>query len=60
MEPTYRIGEAEWNGVRCIALAQFSLARARDAVAARTGLPVLTTVHSAVARLQQRLAAGSR
>lgn len=38
-----------------IALAQFSLARARDAVAARTGLPVLTTVDSAIARLRQRL-----
>lgn len=43
------------QGCRLIALAQFSLARARDAVAARTGLPVLTTVDSAIARLRQRL-----
>lgn len=43
-------------GCTVIALAQFSLARARDLVAARTGLPVLTTVDSAVARLRQRLA----
>lgn len=40
---------------RVIALAQFSLARARDAVAAATGLPVLTTPDSAVRRLKQRL-----
>ncbi|MEO7246332.1 MAG: arylsulfatase, partial [Rubrivivax sp.] len=32
-----------------------SLARAREAVAAATGLPVLTTVDSAVARLRARL-----
>jgi hypothetical protein len=37
-----------------IALAQFSMARARAAVAARTGLPVLTTVDSAVRALRQR------
>jgi aspartate/glutamate racemase len=43
-------------GVGAIALAQFSLARARDAVAATTGLLVLTTVDSAVRRLRQRLA----
>jgi aspartate/glutamate racemase len=40
------------QGCRVIALAQFSLARARDAVAAATGLPVLTTPDSAVARLR--------
>jgi hypothetical protein len=43
------------RGCRLIALAQFSLARAEAAVAARTGLPVLTTVGSAVARLRHRL-----
>lgn len=43
------------QGCSLIALAQFSLARARGAVAARTGLPVLTTVDSAIARLRQRL-----
>ena len=44
------------DGCTIIALAQFSLARARAAVAERTGLPVLTTVDSAVARLRQSLA----
>ncbi len=44
------------QGCRVIALAQFSLARARDAVAAATGLPVLTTPDSAVARLKVLLA----
>jgi Asp/Glu/hydantoin racemase len=43
------------RGCRVIALAQFSLARARQAVAAATGLPVLTTPESAVRRLRQRL-----
>jgi hypothetical protein len=43
------------RGCVVIALAQFSLARARDPVAAATGLPVLTTVDSAVARLRARL-----
>ena len=43
------------QGAQVIALAQFSLARARDAVAARTGLPVLTTVDSAVRALRQHL-----
>lgn len=36
------------HGCAAIALAQFSLARARDAVAAATGLPVLTTPDTAV------------
>jgi Asp/Glu/hydantoin racemase len=45
------------QGCGVIALAQFSLARAQAAVAARTGLPVLTTVDSAVRRLRSRLAA---
>ena len=45
------------QGCRVIALAQFSLARARDAVAAATGLPVLTTVDSALRRLRERLTA---
>jgi hypothetical protein len=44
-------------GCAVIALAQFSLARARDAVAQATGLPVLTTPDSAVARLKKLLAA---
>lgn len=43
------------QGCTVIALAQFSLARARDAVAAATGLPVLTTVDSAVRRLRARV-----
>ena len=46
------------QGCRVIALAQFSLARARDAVAAATGLLVLTTPDSAVRRLKLRLGAG--
>lgn len=43
------------QGAQMIALAQFSLARARGAVATRTGLPVLTTVDSAVRELRRRL-----
>jgi Asp/Glu/hydantoin racemase len=43
------------RGCTVIALAQFSLARARDVVARRTGLPVLTTVDSAVRELRRRL-----
>jgi len=46
------------EGCRVIALAQFSLARAAPLVAARTGLPVLTTVDSAVRRLRERLGVG--
>jgi Asp/Glu/hydantoin racemase len=45
------------QGARVIALAQFSLARARDRVAERTGLPVLTTVDSAVYKLRRLLGA---
>lgn len=44
------------RGCDVIALAQFSLARARDLTAERTGLPVLTTVETAVRKLRQRLA----
>lgn len=44
------------QGCRVIALAQFSLARARAAVHERTGLAVVTTVDSAVKRLRQRVA----
>lgn len=44
------------QGAQVIALAQFSMARARDRVAARTGLPVLTTVDSAVRALRGRVA----
>ena len=44
------------QGCSVIALAQFSLARARPVVAQATGLPVLTTVDSAVAALRRRLA----
>jgi len=45
------------RGCGVVALAQFSLARAAAAVAAATGLPVLTTPGSAVRRLRQRLGA---
>jgi Asp/Glu/hydantoin racemase len=51
--------ELAGRGCGVIALAQFSMARARAQVAAQTGLPVLTTVDSAVAALRQRLGAGS-
>ncbi|MDB5847903.1 MAG: arylsulfatase [Rhodoferax sp.] len=44
------------NGCTRIALAQFSMARARAACEAATGLQVLTTVDSAVAALRRRLA----
>jgi len=47
------------QGCTVIALAQFSLARATDAVAAATGLPVLTTVDSAVRRLRMRVGQGT-
>lgn len=47
--------ELAQQGCSVIALAQFSLARARPLVAQRTGLPVLTTVDSAVAELKLRL-----
>ena len=43
------------QGCRVIALAQFSMARARPLVAQRCGVPVLTTVDSAVAALRARL-----
>jgi hypothetical protein len=39
-----------------IALTQFSMARAAPLVAAQTGLPVLTTVSSAVSKLKRILA----
>jgi aspartate/glutamate racemase len=42
-------------GCQVIALAQFSLARAADAVAVATGLPVLTTPDSAVRKLKRLL-----
>ena len=45
--------KAEGAGV--IALAQFSMARARDAVAAATGLPVFTTPDSAIRLLKAKL-----
>jgi hypothetical protein len=45
------------QGCCVIALAQFSLARAAPSVAARTGLPVLSTPGSAVLRLRQRMGA---
>lgn len=45
------------RGCAVIALAQFSMARARKLVAERTGLPVLTTVDSAVIELRRRLGA---
>ena len=46
------------QGCAVIALAQFSMARARRLVAEHTGLPVLTTVDSAVSELRRRLGAG--
>lgn len=56
------IGEAALalarRGCGVIALAQFSMARARAQVAQRTGLPVLTPVDSAVTALKRRLGAG--
>jgi len=45
------------RGAGVIALAQFSMARARDPVAAACRLPVLTTVDSAVHALRRRLGA---
>lgn len=42
-------------GCEVIALAQFSMARAKSLVERRTGLPVLSTVDSAVAELKRRL-----
>lgn len=47
-----RLGE---QGCGVVALAQFSMARARPVVQAATGLPVLTTVDSAVKELRRRL-----
>jgi Asp/Glu/Hydantoin racemase len=44
------------SGCSVIALAQFSMARAAPLVAAKTGLPVLTTVSSAVSKLKRLLA----
>ncbi len=44
------------RGCTRIALAQFSMARARGACAQSSGLPVLTTVDSAVAKLRGLLA----
>lgn len=44
------------QGCSCIALAQFSMARARASCEAASGLPVLTTVDSAVKALHTRLA----
>ncbi len=43
------------RGCGAIALAQFSMARAADAVAAAVHLPVLTTVGSAVSELRATL-----
>ncbi|MGJ7507050.1 aspartate/glutamate racemase family protein [Variovorax sp. GT1P44] len=43
------------RGCTRIALAQFSMARARKACEAATGLPVLTTVDSAVRALRERI-----
>ena len=43
------------SGCSVIALAQFSMARAAPLVAAKTGLPVLTTVSSAVSKLKRLL-----
>ncbi|MEO7939056.1 MAG: aspartate/glutamate racemase family protein [Burkholderiaceae bacterium] len=45
------------QGCAVIALAQFSMARARKLVSESTGLPVLSTVESAVIELRRRLSA---
>ena len=45
------------EGATVIALAQFSMARAATEVRERTGIPVLTTVESAVHRLRARVEA---
>lgn len=45
------------EGCGVIALAQFSMARAAALVAARTGVPVLTSVGSAVRRLREQVEA---
>ena len=52
-------GEATRRLADCdvVALAQFSLARAADAVAAATGRPVFTTPDSAVRKLRRLLGA---
>ncbi|MDN6887123.1 aspartate/glutamate racemase family protein [Variovorax sp. CAN2819] len=47
------------RGCTRIALAQFSMARSRAACVAASGLPVLTTVDSAVRALRRRTGAGS-
>jgi Asp/Glu/hydantoin racemase len=49
--------EAAQRGCGVIALVQFSMAQAKSRVAAETGLPVLTTVDSAVCALKRRLVA---
>ncbi|MGJ3260993.1 MAG: aspartate/glutamate racemase family protein [Rhodospirillales bacterium] len=46
----------EVGEVDVLLLAQFSMAQARDAVAARTAVPILTSPESAVRALQARLA----
>ena len=46
----------QFQGCDVVLLAQFSTARAADAVAAATGRPVLTSPASAVAKLKSRLA----
>ena len=43
------------RGAELIALAQFSMARAAPAVGAACGLPVLTTIDSALAAIRRRL-----
>ncbi|MEO5881945.1 MAG: aspartate/glutamate racemase family protein [Caldimonas sp.] len=45
------------EGCTVVVLAQFSMARAAEPVASRTGARVLTTVQSAVRRLRERLEA---
>ena len=52
---TKRTGRLQAAGCNTIALAQFSMARARGLCEDATGLRVLTTVDSAVAELQRRL-----
>ena len=49
------VARAEMAAVDVVALAQFSLARAAEAVARVTRAPVVTTPGSAVRRLRERL-----
>lgn len=51
---------ARLSGIDVVVLGQFSLARARPAVARAVGAPVITTPHSAVRALKRALARSAR